>query len=237
MPAAAAAGVAFACTPNPTGETIARGLGCDTLMARVLTSGGWTLTGGTDGAARARREVQAAMIAVETLRRSIAPRAGRGVDAPPIDVIERARALFAPGQVPIGGAVGDLLLDMIGEIERLRGTSTPPTAGGIRFTDLLPQDQAKLVEVEAAERGVCHVTLRLITLRLVESSAVHDGRYVITDTGRRVVDDWRADSARAQQAALVHKLTAEVARHAQALAAVNAALQENNARLTRQSPL
>lgn len=229
LQAAAAAGAAFAWSPNVsgTGETMApRGIERDAITAGILTPGTWSIIGGARDDARARAEVQAAVIAVEALRRSIAARAGRGADAPPIDVIERARALFAPDQVPLRSVVGDLLLDMIGEIERLRGTSTPGGAPP-RFYDLQSADQVKLVDIERASNGSPYGTTRLQVLRLIEEREIPGGgrHYFLTPAGQRVLDDWREAETRARQGALLRGLTAEAARHAQVLAGINTEFQ------------
>lgn len=235
--AAAAAGVAFAWTGS-SGVTrmVPRGIGRDEIRATILTPGGWSIIGSARDDARASREVQAAVIAVETLRRSIAARAGRGADAPKLDVVERARALFEPGQVPLGGTVGDLVLDMIGEIERLRGTSTPPADGGIRirFTDLLPADQVKLIDfAQAGEQGLYAKADRLIMLRLIEHRSSPSGLlYFITPTGQRVLDDWRAAGVTAQ-ATFADELQAEAERHTKALAAITATFKETDAQQRR----
>lgn len=44
----------------------------------------------------------------------------------PLDVVERARELWPPGKVSPSSVVGNLVLDMIKEIERLREAAPPP---------------------------------------------------------------------------------------------------------------
>lgn len=236
--AAAAAGAAFVWSPNATGsgETLApRGTGREAITAGTLTVGSWTIVGGARTDAKARREVEAAIAAVEVLRRRAA-RHGQGPDAPKLDVVDRARAMFEPGQVPLGGAVGDLVLDMIGEIERLRGTSTPPSSrAGIRFADLQTVDQARLAEIASTPGGAPVSTTRLMVLRLIEPNAAHDGRYVLTAGGQAAIDEWREADILARQTTLVSDLTAEVARHAQALAAINTTFQEIEAQRPHRS--